>query len=150
MFLTPFASFVTYWYWTAATPPLHYKVLVMPSDGLMEEGSDSDGKCGPFIKSGVKKEEFHNMDEDTPKALVVAVAAPDIKGRDVAPGVPDTELMIDAVVIQVMKVIELWVELKKHRVKVVGNKPELQACLIKAIVNGLVVLTDSRTKQVNN
>ena len=88
-------------------PPLHYKVLVMPSDGLMEEGSDSDGKCGPFIKSGVKKEEFHNMDEDTPKALVVAVAAPDIKGRDVAPGVPDTELMIDAVVIQVMKVIEL-------------------------------------------
>ena len=87
--------------------PFHYKVLVMPSDGLMEEGSDSDGKCGPFIKSGVKKEEFHNMDEDTPKALVVAVAAPDIKGQDMAPGVPDTELMIDAVVIQVMKVIEL-------------------------------------------
>ena len=90
------------------------------------------------------------MDEDTPKALVVAVAVPDIKGWDMAPEVPDTELMIGAVVIQVMKVIELWVELKEHRVKVVGNKPELQACLIKAIVNGLVVLTDSRTKQVNN
>jgi hypothetical protein len=49
-----------------------------------------------------------------------------------------------------MKFIELKVELKKHRVKLVGYKPELQACLIKAIVNGLVVLTDSRTKQVNN
>lgn len=60
------------------TPPS--RVLIMPSEEMMEEGYDSDHQCGPFIENGVDNEEFYNMDEASPEAPIEAVPALDEGG----------------------------------------------------------------------
>ena len=53
------------------TPPS--RVLIMPSEELMEAGYDTDHQCGPFVQNGVKDEEFYNMDEAAPEAPIEVV-----------------------------------------------------------------------------
>ena len=122
------------------TPPS--RVLIMPSEELMEAGYDSDHQRGPFMQDGVAEEAYHNMDEIAPDAPIEGIPVSDEEGGEEAPVAEEVEPALDAATINGMKVVELRNELKKRGMKVQGKKSDLQTCLIEGVLAGVEVLAD--------
>ena len=118
------------------------RVLDMPSEGLLDEGYDSDCNQGPFVASGVDAEE-EEVEEDEQ----VAAEAPAEDGEDVGPDSPQEEnteeeeqLTEDAV--GKMKVSELREHLKKRGLAINGLKAVLVERLKEAVKNNVPLLKE--------
>ena len=130
------------------TPPS--RVLIMPSEELMEDGYDSDHQRGPFIQDGVADEAYHNMDEVAPEAPIEAIPVPDEEGGEEVPVAVEADQVLDAATINGMKVVELREELKKRGIKVTGKKAELQTRLLEGVLAGVEILAARPVEESDN
>ena len=112
----------------------------------MEEGCNSEHQCSSFVQDGVKDEEFHNMDKVAPNAPIEAVPVVKRGDGDVAM----VEIVLDEEAVRKLKVIELRDTLRKRGLSATELKAVLQTRLLEAVVNGVPILRDRPTEEIEN